>query len=247
MAKTNFFSSVLVLITVAGALFIAQAARASEIDRLLDLLVKKHVVTEEAAAALRLEIKSEKEQSKGNPPSPPQAQALVEKPQPEAASTDYPVITSLPFKLSGFVQTWWSEDPGRPNTVEMRRVRLQLSGLFTENISYKLQMDAVRSPLLLDAQVDFNYSPFAKITVGQFKIPFSQENLASDRDLTPIERSLVGNNLVRQRDTGSNGATSAHNWRAASTAGTASRYSSMQWESSTATASIGLMRTIART
>jgi phosphate-selective porin len=66
-------------------------------------------------------------------------------------------------------------------------------------------VDAVRSPILLDARLDVNYLPYAKLIVGQFKIPFSQENLISSRDLIPIERSLVVNNLVPGRDIGSNG------------------------------------------
>jgi phosphate-selective porin len=47
--------------------------------------------------------------------------------------------------------------------------------------------------------------PGGKITVGQFKIPFSQENLISSSDLETINRSQIGDQLVPGRDLGSQG------------------------------------------
>ena len=197
MAKLIRSSFVLVGIGMFVALFTAQAARASEIDRLLDLLVKKQVVTPEEAAALREEVEQEKTSQK--------AQAVVEKQNQEAAKKEHPVAASLRFKLSGYMQTRYTNGVGTTNPFEIRRGRVALDGILSPKVGYKVQIDAVRSPVLVDARLDWNASPHAQFTFGQFKIPFSQENLISGRDLISIERSLVGLSLVPGRDTSNNG------------------------------------------
>ena len=197
MAKLIRLSFVLVGVGMLAALFTAQAAQASEIDRLLDLLVKKQVVTPEEAAALREEVEQEKTSLK--------AQAIVEKPKQEAERKEHPVAASLRFKLSGYMQTRYTNGVGTTNPFEFRRARVALDGSLAPKVAYKVQIDAVKSPVLLDARLDYSLRPYAKVTVGQFKVPFSQENLVSSRDMIPIERSLVGLSLVPGRDTGNNG------------------------------------------
>jgi len=197
MAKLIRFSFVLVGIALFVALFMARAAQASEVDRLLDLLVKKQVVTQEEAAALREEIDREKTSQK--------AQAVVEKQNQDAEKKEQPVTASSRIKLSGWVQTRYTNGVGTANPFEIRRARLALDGILSPKVGYKVQIDAVKSPVLLDARLDWNVSPYVRLTFGQFKIPFSQENLTSGRDLISIERSLVGLTLVPGRDTGNNG------------------------------------------
>ncbi len=197
MPSTKRSLSVLVGTAMFAAVFAAQPARASELDRLLELLVGKGVVTREEATALREEVA--KEQLGGK------VQAIVEKQNQDAQRKEHAVTGATPIKLSGWVQARWTNAAGTTNPLELRRARLALDGSLAEKISYRVQADAVRSPVLLDARLDFNSLPYAKLTVGQFKIPFSQENLISSRDLIPIERSLVVNNLVPGRDIGSNG------------------------------------------
>lgn len=197
MAGNRRFPVVLAGAVMITVLFAAQSVRASEVDRLLDLLVKKHVVTEEEAATLREEIEQEKVSQK--------AQAIVEKQNQEAEKKEHPVTASSRMKLSGWVQTRWTNAVGTTNPLEIRRGRIALDGNLTPRVGYKVQIDAVRSPVLLDARLDLKLSPYARLTFGQFKIPFSQENLVSSRDLIAIERSNVVNSLVPGRDNGSNG------------------------------------------
>lgn len=184
-------------ILVVAGIFTPRPGRAADVDRLLELLVKKHVISEEEAASLREEIEQDKASER--------AQAIVEKQNEEAQKKERPVTGSTKIKLSGWVQTRWTNGVGTTNPLEIRRARIALDGNLAEKVAYRVQVDAVRSPVLLDARLDYTPKPFAKLTIGQFKIPFSQENLISSRDLISIERSNVVNNLVPGRDTGNNG------------------------------------------
>jgi hypothetical protein len=212
------FLNLLVGFLMATALFVPFPAQASEVDRLLDLLVRKHVLSEEDAATFREEAKKEQD-SEVNPAieekrqeavaigaTPERAHAVVEKKNQEAERKEQPVTGASKIKLSGYVQTRFTSAVGPANgTLEIRRARLAVEGNLAPRVAYKMEVDAVRSPVLLDARLDYTLRPFAKFTVGQFKVPFSQENLESDRDLTFIERSLAGLLLVPGRDTGNNG------------------------------------------
>lgn len=184
-------------ILVVAGIFTPRPGRAADVDRLLELLVKKHVISEEEAASLREEIEQDKASER--------AQAIVEKQNEEAQKKERPVTGSTKIKLSGWVQTRWTNGVGTTNPLEIRRARIALGGNLAEKVAYRVQVDAVRSPVLLDARLDYTPKPVAKLTIGQFKIPFSQENLISSRDLISIERSNVVNNLVPGRDTGNNG------------------------------------------
>jgi phosphate-selective porin len=185
---------------VFGWLFLAPispAQQTSEMDRLLSLLVKKNVITQEEAAALREEVAQDRVSQ--------QAQAISEKQVQAAQAKEQPVTSSRGLRLSGWAQTRYISTAGTKNTLELRRARLQVSGNLADDISYKVQADFVRSPALLDARVDFTHFQWARLTIGQFKIPFSQENLISSRDLLSIDRSIVVNTIVPGRDTASNG------------------------------------------
>ena len=82
MVRHYRFLNLLVGGFMAAALFAPFPARASEVDRLLDLLVKKHVLSEEEAATFREEAKKEQD-AKVNPP-------VAEKPHEELAKVTDP-------------------------------------------------------------------------------------------------------------------------------------------------------------
>jgi phosphate-selective porin OprO and OprP len=181
-------------------LFFAPGLRAqqtSDVDRLLELLVKKNVITREEATAFREEVGQERVVQ--------QAQAIADKQLQVAQLKEQPVTASRVARLSGWAQTRYISTAGTKNTFELRRARVQVAGNLADDISYKIQADFVRSPVLLDARVDFMHFQWAKLTIGQFKIPFSQENLISSKDLLTMDRSLVVNTIIPGRDTGSNG------------------------------------------
>ena len=84
-------------------------------------------------------------------------------------------------KISGFVQGMYQAELNNEfelqnNTFKMRRVRLSLEGNLAKTVSYKLQGDFTRSPMLVDAYVKYKPCNEFAIQVGQFKTPFTIES-----------------------------------------------------------------------
>ena len=84
-------------------------------------------------------------------------------------------------KISGFVQGLYQANFDEDfnlssNTLRMRRVRMSLEGKLTPKLSYKIQGDFSRSPMLVDAFVKYKACNEFAIQVGQFKTPFTLES-----------------------------------------------------------------------
>ena len=84
-------------------------------------------------------------------------------------------------KISGFVQGLYQanlNDDGEllNNTFRMRRVRLSVEGTLFKGLTYKVQGDFVRSPMLVDAFLKYKPCKEFAIQIGQFKTPFSIES-----------------------------------------------------------------------
>lgn len=84
-------------------------------------------------------------------------------------------------KISGFVQGLYQANIDKDgkldsNTFRMRRVRLSVEGKLTKTLSWKIQGDFSRSPMLVDAFVKYKPCNEFAIQIGQFKTPFTLEN-----------------------------------------------------------------------
>ena len=84
-------------------------------------------------------------------------------------------------KISGFVQGMYLanlNDKGElmDNTLRMRRVRLSVDGTLFKGLTYKIQGDFARSPMLVDAYLKYKVADAFSIQLGQFKLPFSLES-----------------------------------------------------------------------
>ncbi len=84
-------------------------------------------------------------------------------------------------KISGFVQGLYQANFDqdfnlKDNTLRMRRVRMSVEGKLTKDLSYKIQGDFSRSPMLVDAFVKYKPCSEFAIQVGQFKTPFTLES-----------------------------------------------------------------------
>lgn len=82
---------------------------------------------------------------------------------------------------------------------EFRRIRLYMSGTFLTDWDYKTELEFANSTQLMDGYVayrGFKASVPMQLTLGHFKIPFSQESLSADKGLTFMERSLPNAFLV---------------------------------------------------
>lgn len=103
---------------------------------------------------------------------PAEAQEKPEKSKPKLG--DY-------IQLSGFVQGMYQanlSDEGEltSNTFRMRRVRLSVEGTLYKGLTYKIQGDFSRSPMLVDAYLKYKVADAFAIQLGQFKTPFSLES-----------------------------------------------------------------------
>jgi len=92
----------------------------------------------------------------------------------------------------------------RTNDINIRRMRVELTGNMWRDVAYKFEisMDRVQDLHMKDASVTFKHlGPFANIRVGQFKTPFSRQRITSSSKLSVIDRSII-EKLYPGRDTG---------------------------------------------
>ncbi|MBI5189504.1 MAG: hypothetical protein HZA22_02335 [Nitrospirae bacterium] len=111
------------------------------------------------------------------------------------------------MKIGFFFQGGWVNDDagfsvGAPPTTDVgagnqffvRRARVFFDGTVLEKIGYKLSMEAATSASVLrDAYVYLDYIPYARLTVGQFKVPFGLEGVEALASNPTINRSMVTN------------------------------------------------------
>lgn len=84
----------------------------------------------------------------------------------------------------------------------VRRARMGLDATFFKYLDMKVEGDfGEGTTQLTDGYVDLHYWPEFRARAGQFKVPFSFEELTSSRFIDFVERSMV-NNLVPARDVG---------------------------------------------
>jgi len=134
------------------------------------------------------------------------AAILIPGPARAEEPKDSPVVTALKsLRLSAYAQVYaaaWDEDT---DTFSLRRARIALSGELVKNLRFRLNFDVVKSPALLDAEVEFEPSKIAGLKFGQFRLPFSLESINSTADLDMVNRTSVVDALAPGRDNGSSG------------------------------------------
>jgi phosphate-selective porin OprO/OprP len=79
------------------------------------------------------------------------------------------------------------------NSFVLRRARLSIGGKMYDHFEYKLQGDFAdtNGTVLRDAWINLKYRPSLQLRFGQFKEPFSQEELRGDENQDFVERSMV--------------------------------------------------------
>lgn len=157
-----------------------QAQQLNEVDELLNLLVEKGVITGEDAAAFRSELAIKKQDEK-------------------EAQKEFTLKAGKPVKISGYTQLRFQHLDDKIDGFDIRRARLDIKSGITEKWDYRLQVDAAGASVkVLDATIGYKIKPETnvKLTAGQFKIPFSLENLTSSPKLETINRSQAVEALV---------------------------------------------------
>lgn len=145
----------------------------------LDLLIKDKILTQEEADSARVE-------------------AAIKQHELDINKKSFFVTTGRLIQLSGYTQIRYrnQDESGKTDGFDVRRARLDVKGNLTPHFSYRLQTDFASSPKLLDAYADIKIFNFLNFTIGQAKIPFSLENLASSNKMESIDRSQVVEALV---------------------------------------------------
>ena len=108
-------------------------------------------------------------------------------------------------KISGFVQGMYQanlSDKGDliDNTLRMRRVRLSVDGKLSKTVSYKIQGDFTRSPMLVDAFIKYKPCREFAIQLGQFKTPFTLESPINPVNLEIFDYGEAVQRLVGYKD-----------------------------------------------
>lgn len=163
-------------------LFSAVITKAQQNDDLLNVLIKKGVLTQQEADSVRAD------------------QALKEQKKKDKEKENQHGITigSRALQISGLIQTEYEgfQQTGVNNTFLLHRARLDVKGDINDNWNYEVYTEFAGTTKLLDAYTTYKIADYLKFTAGQFKIPFSLESLIADSQLDFIDRSQVVNALA---------------------------------------------------
>jgi phosphate-selective porin OprO/OprP len=121
------------------------------------------------------------------------------------AGDEHPVASGPSLKLSGYSQVEYIHPQAGIDEFRIRRARLSLGGEILKKVNYKIQVETMQNPVLLDIQIETRFVEQAALRFGQFKVPFSLENLTSSASLDTINRSQTVERLCPGRDSKNKG------------------------------------------
>jgi phosphate-selective porin OprO and OprP len=109
------------------------------------------------------------------------------------------------LRLSGRLHAdyrWFLNDNPNNDTFLIRRARIAALGTLYKYYNFSVEYEMGQGNAQLnDAFLNINYVPYAQLMFGQYKVPFSLEELHSDNWIDFIERSL-SDNFAPSRDIG---------------------------------------------
>ena len=111
----------------------------------------------------------------------------------------FSVISDKQIQINGYAQFRYQQfqpGAGKISSADLHRIRTTINGQISNVWQYLLQIEFASSPKALDAYVRYSPYDFLNLTAGQFKIPFSRENLCASNKLVMIDRSQVVEALV---------------------------------------------------
>ena len=123
---------------------------------------------------------------------------------PEKPEKDKPKLGDY-IKLSGFAQAMYQANLNNDgelidNGFSLRRVRLSVEGTLVKGLTYKIQGDFTRKPMLVDAYLKYKPCNEFAIQIGQFKTPFSIESPINPVNLEIFDYGEAIQGLVGYKD-----------------------------------------------
>ncbi|MGH8606918.1 MAG: OprO/OprP family phosphate-selective porin, partial [Gammaproteobacteria bacterium] len=209
--KVRFFSAVLAGCTATLAAP-GSAGRGGTMEALLKVLKEQGTISQEAYDKLSDAAKeeAEKAQDKVSKTAKEEAEKSVKSQLPKFNKEGKLGFVSpdekFSFEVFGRLQTdaawYWDDDTNLDSSTEFRRARLGVGGTLWDYWDWKFETDFADNEVdIKDAYIRNTYlNPFA-IQVGNFKEPFSLEQLTSSRFITFLERSLA-DDMVPERNLG---------------------------------------------
>lgn len=191
--KMNRLKSWIVFLMLGFGIFgyISKAnAGKEEVYVLVNLLVEKGTITSEEGKEIMAAVDN-----------------IVKKQKQDAEKNSVKTSSAKNLKIGGYIQTRYDayDYKGKRDEFSIKRARTSLSGTIIDNVNFKMEFDLTKgkdNDLLTDAFIKFTNFPKANITLGQFKIPYSEEYLISSAALDTIERSLPVTKMSSEYDRG---------------------------------------------
>ena len=151
-------------------------------EKLLEILEKKGFLTKEEVASVK-ELITKEEQKEVE---------VVYNDGFRMRTKDQSFQTRIGGRVQTDLKIFGSGYP-EDNDFDIRRARLVMEGKLFTYFGYKLQaeFEGSSSNRLVDAYMNYNYFPYLRFQIGQFKEPFSLENLTSSNYLIFNERSMA--------------------------------------------------------
>jgi len=201
MAIKNLLFQLLVFLILTSPALVYAGPLADQ--KLLDFLKKNGALTEEQVREIKNTLDQEEKQE------------TKKQEQKEAKDVKVSYDDGLHFRtndksfdisLGGLIQTDLTLfEPHYPinDDFDIRRARLYIGGKLFEYFNFKLEgeFEGSSNNRLVDAYVNYEYFPYLKFQIGQFKEPYSIEQLIADKNLFFNERSF-GYYLTPGRDVG---------------------------------------------
>ncbi|MGE5395872.1 MAG: porin, partial [Candidatus Saccharibacteria bacterium] len=162
------------IITLWTLCLLTLAGHSQSSDDILNILVQKKLIQQSDADSIRAEAAIA-------------AQANLSKVKA------FPVNAGKKLTIAGYNQVRYQmmEEQGKIDGFDIRRARLDVKGTISPYWGYRVQFDLAGSPKVLDAYIELKLNDYINFTAGQFKVPFSFENLLSSTQLPLIDRSQV--------------------------------------------------------
>jgi phosphate-selective porin OprO and OprP len=165
-------------------IFITQKTYSQSTNDVLNLLITNKTISQEQADSIR-------------------ADAAIKQQETEANKKSFLVNAARQIQISGYTQVRYQvlDEAGKKDAFDIRRARLDLTGNFTPYLSFRLMTEFADKPKLMDAYAEIKFNDYFNITLGQFRIPFSLENLTPVRRFELIDFSQAVDALVsRNKD-----------------------------------------------